>query len=128
MARDWIDEHLLGMPGCEKDWKAEWEWWRYQVGGKLFAATMTPGPSYDAAYAGRDLLSLKCDPAWAEALRAEHAGILPGFYADKRHWISIDLGSDVTDELLRELIGHSHALVFSKLTKKAQRAILGEGA
>ena len=67
MARDWIDEHLLGMPGCEKDWKAEWEWWRYQVGGKLFAATMTPGPSYDAAYAGRDLLSLKCDPAWAEA-------------------------------------------------------------
>lgn len=33
MARDWIDEHLLGMPGCEKDWKAEWEWWRYQVGG-----------------------------------------------------------------------------------------------
>ena len=94
------------------------------MGGKLFAATMTPGPSYDAAYAGRDLLSLKC----AEALRAEHAGILPGFYADKRHWISVDLGSDVSDELLRELIGHSHALVFSKLTKKAQRAILGEGA
>ena len=128
MARDWIDEHLLGMPGCEKDWKAEWEWWRYQVGGKLFAATMTPGPSYDAAYAGRDLLSLKCDPAWAEALRAEHAGILPGFYADKRHWVSVDLGSDVSDELLRELIGHTHALVFSKLTKKAQRANHGEGA
>ena len=26
MARYWIDEHLLGMPGCEKDWTAEWEW------------------------------------------------------------------------------------------------------
>ena len=89
---------------------------------------MTPGPSYDAAYAGRDLLSLKCDPAWAEALRAEHAGILPGFYADKRHWISVDLGSDVAHQLRRQRNGHTHALVLSKQTNKAPRAILGEGA
>ena len=83
------------------------------MGGKLFAATMTPGPSYDAAYAGRDLLSLKCDPAWAEALRAEHAGILRGFYAYTRKCISVDRGCDGSLAVLRELIGHSHALVFS---------------
>ncbi len=126
--RPWIDAYLLGMPGCEKDWKAEWEWWRYQVGDKLFAATMVVGPERAPEYAGRSLISLKCDPVWSERLREDHEGILPGFYADKRRWISVDLNSDVTDDLLRELIDHSYDLVFSKLTKKLQRQIAEQDA
>lgn len=118
-----IDAHLLAKPGCVKDFKAEWQWWRYLVGGKMFAATMSPGPEYAAAYAGRNLLSLKCDPAWSEQLRAHYADILPGFYADKRHWISVDIDGGVPDELLRELMDHSYNLVFAKLTKKLQREI-----
>ena len=58
-------------------------------------------------------------------MRSEHADILPGFYADKRHWISIDLDGTVPDELLYELCDHSYSLVFGKLTKKAQREIIG---
>lgn len=127
-AHDWLDAYLLGMPGATTDYKVEWEWQRYQVGGKMFAATMQPGPQY-REYAGRRLVSLKCDPAWAEQLRAEHPDdILPGFYADKRHWISVDLDGDVPEELLRELCDHSYRLVFAKLTKKLQREIAGEGA
>lgn len=127
-AHDWLDAYLLGMPGATTDYKVEWEWQRYQVGGKMFAATMQPGPQHHE-YAGRRLVSLKCDPAWAEQLRAEHPDdILPGFYADKRHWISVDLDSDVPEELLRELCDHSYRLVFAKLTKKVQREIAGEGA
>ena len=72
---------------------------------------------------------LYTSPAWAEQLRAEHPDdILPGFYADKRHWISVDLDGDVPEELLRELCDHSYNLVFAKLTKKLQREIAGEGA
>lgn len=123
-AHDWLDAYLLDKPGAEKDYKAEWEWWRYQVGGKMFAATMQPGQQH-REYAGRRLLSLKCDPLWSERLRAEHSGILPGFYADKRCWISVDLDGDVSDDLLRELCDHSYNLVFNKLTKKLQREILG---
>ena len=122
---DAIDAYLLAKPGCTKDYKAEWDWWRYQVGGKMFAAAMKPGQEHATAYAGRSLLSLKSDPAWSVALRSEHADILPGFYADKRHWISIDLDGAVPDELLYELCDHSYSLVFGKLTKKAQREIIG---
>lgn len=122
-SHDWLDAHLLAKPGATKDYKVEWEWQRYQVGGKMFAATMRPGPQH-REYAGRNLVSLKCDPAWSEQLRAEHPDILPGFYADKRCWISVDLDGNVPENLLRELCDHSYNLVFNKLTKKLQRAIL----
>lgn len=124
-AHDWLDTYLLEKPGTAKDYKAEWEWWRYQVGGKMFAATMQPGAEH-REYAGLRLVSLKCDPIWSEQLRSEHPDILPGFYSNKRHWISVNLDGAVPEELLRELCDHSYNLVFGKLTKKLQREIMGE--
>lgn len=124
MKTEEIDAYLRAKPGAEKDFKAEWEWWRYLVGGKMFAAEFTVGPEHKEPYRGRHLLTLKCDPAWAEALRSDlpHA-VYPGFYMDKRNWISIDLDADVAGSLLVELCDHSYGLVFSKLTKKLQREI-----
>ena len=116
-----VDAYLRAKPGAEKDFKAEWGWWRYLVGGKMFAAEFTVGPEHKELYKGRHLLTLKCDPA---ALRAELPdAVYPGFYMDKRNWISIDLDADVVDGLLMELCDHSYELVFSKLTKKLQREI-----
>ena len=120
---EWLEEYLLSKPGCVKDYKAEWEWFRYQVGGKLFAATCQPGPQYKS-YDCRELLSLKCEPLLAEALRGEYPDILPGFYMDKRNWNSIYLDGEVPDELLRSLCDRSYELVFSKLTKKLRDEIL----
>lgn len=119
----WIDDYLLAKAGCEKDFKAVWSWWRYRVGGKMFAATMCPGPEHNSAYAGRRLLTLKCDPVWSEQLCAAYGDILPGFYMDKRTWISVDLDGAVPAETMRELCDHSYNLVFAGLTKKLQRAI-----
>lgn len=122
----WLDEYLLTKPGVTKDFKEEWGWLRYQVGGRLFAARMCPGAEHDPMYAGKDLLNLKCDPLLAELQRREHAKILPGFYSDKRCWNSVDLGGELSPELLRQLCDDSYRLVFQKLTKKLQREILGE--
>lgn len=119
----WLDEYLLSKPGATKDYKIEWNWWRYQVGGKLFAATCQPGPAY-RAYDGRELLSLKCEPALAEALRAEFPDIIPGFYMDKRNWNSIFLDGAVPEDVIRDLCDRSYALVFGKLTKRLQQEIL----
>ena len=58
-----VDAYLCAKPGAEKDFKAEWEWWRYLVGGKMFAAEFTVGPEHKEPYKGRRLLTLKCDPA-----------------------------------------------------------------
>ena len=34
----WMDEYLLKKAGVTKDLKKEWNWIRYQIGGKMFAA------------------------------------------------------------------------------------------
>ena len=84
----WLDSYLLEKRGCVKDYKPEWCWFRYQVGGKLFAATCQPGEEHKG-YDCRELLTLKCEPRFAELMRAEYPDIIPGFYMDKKRWISI---------------------------------------
>lgn len=51
----------------------------YWVGGRQFACELTTSPDAKAPYAGRHLLSLKCDPDRILELRAEHPdAVLPG--------------------------------------------------
>lgn len=120
----WLDAYLLAKLGVRKDFKDEWQWWRYQVGGKLFAAIMHPSDQYDCMYAEKDLINLKCEPILAEVLRKTHKEVLPGFYSNKRCWNSVDLNGNLSDEQLKQLCDDSYQLVFEKLTKKQQKEIL----
>ena len=38
MPYPWIDDYLLQKPSVTKDLQPDWNWIRYQIGGKLFAA------------------------------------------------------------------------------------------
>lgn len=118
-----LNELLLSFPGSAWDYQAQWGWDRYRVADKMFAAMCSVGPEHASAYAGHTLLSLKCDPLESEALRREYADILPGFYMDKRCWISIRLDGSVPDSLISCLCQKSYRLVFDKLPRKAQRQI-----
>lgn len=122
----WIDRYLVEKTGTEKDFKKEWQWERYMVGGKMYAATCCPSEVYAAEYANHPLLTLKCDPIESGFLREKYSDILPGFYTDKRNWISIKLDGAVSKEIIEHLCDASYELVFSKLTKKMQREIKGE--
>ena len=126
MTKEALDKQLMELPGVTKDYKAEWGWDRYMVGGKMFAALCQPGAEHAAEYAGHPLLTLKCDPLESESLRREFPDILHGFYMNKANWISIRLDGEVPDELASTLSAKSHALIFAKLTKKRQAEILGE--
>lgn len=119
-----LEAYLLAKTGAVSDYKVEWGWQRYIVGGRMFAATLHPSEKYAPEYAGKDLINLKCDPRFSELLRVEYAEVMPGFYSDKRSWISVDLGGALPEELLEKLIDDSYALVFGKLTKKLRREIL----
>ena len=122
----WLDEYLRAKPCAEKDFKAEWQWDRYLLRGKMFAAICTPDPKYQP-YGGRTLINLKCDPAMGELLRKTYPDILPGFYTDNRCWICVYLDGAVPEETFRELCDESYRLVLAGFSKKAQREILGEG-
>ena len=71
MNLDRIDARLLAHPGATKALHEKWGWMVYWVGGKQFACEFTAGPDAKAPYAGRHLLSLKCDPDRIRKLRAE---------------------------------------------------------
>lgn len=118
----WLEEALMACPGAEQDYKVEWQWQRFLVRGKMFAAICTPGPEHKG-YAGRMMVILKCDPRLAEGFRAEYPDIVPGFYSDKRHWNSVYLDGAVPEAVLRDLCEMSYRLVVSKLPKYVQREI-----
>lgn len=119
----WLDEYLLSKPGARKDFKAEWGWFRYLVGDKMFAATCKPDEKHKAPYAGNELLTLKVAPADGEFFRAQYPDIHPGFYTDKRCWVSVLLGGETPESVLRELCDASYSLVLAKLTKREREAI-----
>ena len=120
-----MHDFLLSMPGAVWDYKAEWGWDRYRVGEKMFAALCKPGMEHATDYAGHPLLTLKCEPLEAELLRGQYPDILPGFYMDKRNWISIRLDGAVPQELIQQLCVKSYRRVAQTLSKKRQKEIAG---
>ena len=122
MRCEWLDEYLLSFPGAEKDYQPVWQWFRYRVRGKMFAAVCSPGLEYKL-YGGHDLVNLRCLPAEGELLRAQYPDILPGFYSDKRAWISCLLDGELPEETLRDLCERSYALTVQKLPKYVQREL-----
>ena len=124
----WLNEYLLAKPGAVKDYKAEWDWHRYSIGGKMFAFLTCPAEKYNPMYACKDIVSLKSDPMMSELLRANYPGdIMPGFYCGKLTWNSVDLGGNVPENTIKQMVDDSYRLIFEKLTRKLQKEIL-EGA
>lgn len=123
MKYDWLDGYLRSMPGAEHDYKLEWQWDRYMVRGKLFAAICTPGPEYKPPYSGRTLINLKCDSRLSAGFRESYPEILPGFYMDKRTWIAVPLDGGIPEAVLRDLCDLSYKLVVEKLPKYVQKQL-----
>ena len=120
MKYDWMDGFLLDKKGVTKDFKEEWNWIRYQIGGKMFAALCLNGdgkPYY---------ITLKLEPAEGEFLRGQYKDIVPGYYMNKDHWNSIDPDGNVPEELLKDLLDKSYELVLNGFSKKKRMEILYE--
>ena len=122
MRYEWMDEYLLAKRAVTKDLQAEWNWIRYKVGDRMFAAILLDRddkPCY---------INLKMDPAEGEFLRGRYADIIPGYYSDKRCWNSVLPDGEVPDDLLKGLLDKSYRLVLEGFSKKKQREILGLSA
>lgn len=68
-------------------------------------------------------LSLKCDPARTETLRAKFPAIRPGYHLDKRHWNTLVLDGSVPDDLVLDLLRHSYELVCRNLPRSVRDAV-----
>ena len=75
MRYTWMDEFLMSKRAVTKDLQESWNWVRYQVGGKMFAAICLD--QEDKPY----YINLKLEPAEGEFLRSQYPDIIPGFYS-----------------------------------------------
>jgi predicted DNA-binding protein (MmcQ/YjbR family) len=110
MTRNEAHAACVGRRGAEETYPFGPDTAVYKVGGKMFALT-----GLDA----RPLtVSLKCEPSLAEALRAQHAAVQPGYHLNKRHWITVTLDDSLPDELVFGLLEDSYELVVDGLLKR----------
>lgn len=118
MRYTWIDKFLLSKLGVTKDLQKDWNWIRYQIGGKMFAAICLD--ENDKPY----YITLKLNPVEGDFLRQQYEDIIPGYYMNKIHWNSINPDGEVPDDLLKDLLDKSYQLVLGGFSKKKQKAIL----
>ena len=119
MKYEWIDEYLLKKPGVTKDLQKDWNWIRYQIDGKMFAAICRD--DNDKPY----YITLKLEPLEGDFMRKQYEDIIPGYYMNKVHWNSVKADGNVPDDLLKDLLDHAYQIVFEGLNKKKQKEILG---
>lgn len=118
MKYDWIDEFLLDKKGVTKDFQSDWNWIRYKVDDKMFAAiclNSDNNPKY---------ITLKLNPVDGEFFRNNYEDIIPGYYMNKLHWNSIKADGNISDDVVKELLDKSYNEILNKLTKKKRAEIL----
>ena len=118
MKYSWIDAFLMEKPGVMKDLQEDWNWIRYQIGGKMFAAVCLDDD--DRPY----YITLKLEPLEGDFWRKQYEDIIPGYYMNKTHWNSVKADGEVPDDILKDLLEKSYRIVFGSLSKKKQKEIL----
>jgi predicted DNA-binding protein (MmcQ/YjbR family) len=99
-----VEEYILSMPNARLDYPFDVKTAVYKAAyGKMFAL---------AAEKSEPLrISLKCDPNLSELLREKYESVLPGYHLNKKHWITVILTGQLSDDEVRDLIRLSFELV-----------------
>lgn len=110
-----LRDHCLAFLGSAEEFPFGPDTSAFKVAGKIFALSRL----------GEQPLrvSLKCDPALAERLRRTHAGVIPGYHLNKRHWNTVIIDGALSDEILSDMVEDSYDLVVGSLSRARQRAL-----
>lgn len=65
-------------------------------------------------------ITLKCDPDLALELREQYPEVTPAWHFNKKHWNSIDLRGNISNNLIMDLIDHSYNIVVKSLPKSKE--------
>ncbi|MCH7314817.1 MmcQ/YjbR family DNA-binding protein [Acinetobacter sp. ANC 3882] len=78
---------------------------------------------YVASHAGKLIVTVKCKPEKSLEYQELYSSISAGYHMNKKHWISIASSSEITADLLEDLIKDSYDLVVKKLSAKDRKKI-----
>jgi predicted DNA-binding protein (MmcQ/YjbR family) len=110
-----LRDRCLSLTGAEETFPFGPQTSVFKVAGKMFAVSQLAASSLR--------VSLKCDPALAQALRETHAAVLPGYHLNKRHWNTVILDGSLPRETIHAMVEDSYDLVVSKLPAARRRAL-----
>ncbi len=105
----------LELPFTDHCWPFGPEHDVFKVGGKVFMLTSTAH--------GRPMVTLKSDPQKSLLNQQIYRSIEPGYHMNKKHWISVYAGDDISEALLTDLINDSRNLVIDTLSRKDQQRL-----
>lgn len=86
----------------------------FKVMGKMFALTNVDGFVS---------INLKCNPEHALELREKFHAVQPGYHMSKKHWNTVTVNDDASDQKIYEWIDDSYDLVVKSLTKKLKEEL-----
>lgn len=104
-----LEKYLSSKKGADKSYPFGPEALVFKVMGKMFALVSQKEKT--------PRVTLKCTPADGEVLVSQYDSINPGYYMNKRHWVTISLNDEIPYDMLIDLANNSYELVVSKLTK-----------
>lgn len=98
-----VEKFILSLPDARLDYPFGEDVAVYKVDDKMFALIAEGKVPVQ--------LSLKCDPVLAETLRERYETVMPGYHLNKKHWNTILLTGQLSDQEVQDLIRHSYELV-----------------
>ncbi len=115
MKKDKIEQLLAVKKGAESSYPFGPDALVFKVMGKMFALVSQKEET--------PKVTLKCIPADGEVLVQQFPSIMPGYYMNKKHWITLELDGELADEMVSELADNSYDLIVSKLTQANQKKL-----
>lgn len=115
-----IRAYCLNKRGTTEDFPFDEDTLVFKVLGKMFALISFKWWEKDEA-----AINVKCDPDYAQELRAEYNSIRPGYHMNKKHWNTLHLyEGELKTKFILKLIDHSYDMVVKGMTKKMRDTLL----
>ena len=114
MGPEVLRRRCLAKPGAVEDFPFNDVVSAFKVAGKIFAITSLGDSPLE--------VSLKCDPDIAQALRAQHPAVRPGYHLNKRHWNTVTLDRSIGDDDIEAMVDDSYDLVWQPHACPAPRS------
>lgn len=101
--------HCIQKPGVTEGFPFGEPTLVFKVMNKMFALTDIDQFEY---------VNLKCDPELATELREQYHAVKPGYHMNKKHWNSVSVNQDASDEQILQWVDDSYDLIVASLPKK----------
>lgn len=116
LTREEVRQYILSQKGAYEDYPFGDDVPVFKVANKMFALMNSDKEKVS--------INLKCEPSEALYLRDTFEAVTPGYHMNKKHWNTVIVDGSLSDNLVRELIDKSYALVFCKLKKSEREAVM----